>query len=118
MRYLIPDCFWPEGKQDLYKSHEAISILNTEEHPAYCKMTLYFEDRPKIGGFVLEVPAERTIHFHTCDLKNEQREPIPQGVGYAVVIECDRPVAVQYTRVDTTQVRLALGMTMALQMGS
>lgn len=32
-------------------------------------MTLYFEDREKLDGFVLEIPAERTIHFHTNELK-------------------------------------------------
>ena len=29
MKYYIPDCYWPVDDNGTYKSHEAISILNT-----------------------------------------------------------------------------------------
>lgn len=88
--------------------------MNRSDHDIVAHMTLYFEDREKLEGFLLSVPAERTIHFHTCDLKNEQNISVPRGVGYAAVIECDEPVVVQYTRVDTTQSELGLATTMAV----
>ena len=105
MKWYIPDCFWPVKDQGDYLGHEAISVLNT---------TLYFEDREKLDGFVLEIPAERTIHFHTNELKNQDGQAIPRGVGYAAVIECSEPVVVQYTRVDVTQPALAIATTMAV----
>ena len=67
-----------------------------------------------MDGFVLEIPAERTIHFHTNELKNQDGQAIPRGVGYAAVIECSEPVVVQYTRVDVTQPALAIATTMAV----
>ncbi len=114
MKYCIPDCFWPPVDQGSYLGHEAISILNSSDHDIVAYMTLYFEDREKLEGFRLPVPAERTIHFHTYDLKNGQDICVPRGVGYAAVIECDEPVVVQYTRVDTTQSALGLATTMAV----
>lgn len=113
MKYYIPDCFWPVKDQGEYLGHEAISILNTGIEPVKVYMTLYFEDREKLEGFVLEVPAERTIHFHTYDLKNQDGIGIPRGVGYAAVLECDSPITVQYARVDVTQPELAIATTMA-----
>ncbi|RKI93598.1 hypothetical protein D7V94_02570 [Parablautia intestinalis] len=114
MKYCIPDCFWPVVDKGSYMGHEAISILNMSDHDIAAQMTIYFEDREKLEGFRLSVPAERTIHFHTCDLKNGHNIPIPRGVGYAAVIECDEPIVVQYTRVDTTQSELGLATTMAV----
>ena len=114
MKWYIPDCFWPVKDQGDYLGHEAISILNTAEKPVTAHMTLYFEDREKMEGFVLEVPAERTIHFHTNELKNQAGQAIPRGVGYAAVVECSEPVVVQYTRVDVTQPALAIATTMAV----
>ncbi len=116
MKYCIPDCFWPVKDQGSYLGHEAISILNLSDQDVPAEMTLYFEDRKKLEGFHLEIPAERTIHFHTYDLKNEQGVSIPRGVGYAAVIECEKPIVVQYTRVDTTQSELGLATTMAVVM--
>lgn len=114
MKWYIPDCFWPVKDQGDYLGHEAISVLNTAEKPITAHMTLYFEDREKLDGFVLEIPAERTIHFHTNELKNQDGQAIPRGVGYAAVIECSEPVVVQYTRVDVTQPALAIATTMAV----
>lgn len=91
MKWYIPDCFWPVKDQGDYLGHEAISVLNTAEKPITAHMTLYFEDREKLDGFVLEIPAERTIHFHTNELKNQDGQAIPRGVGYAAVIECSEP---------------------------
>lgn len=116
MKYYIPDCFWPAEDNGSYQSHEAISILNTSCHDITVVMTLYFEDREKLDQFLLPVPAERTIHFHTYKLKNKEGVGVPRGVGYAAVLESNTPIAVQYTRVDTTQKELALMSTMAVAM--
>ena len=104
MKWYIPDCFWPVKDQGDYLGHEAISVLNTAEKPITAHMTLYFEDREKLDGFVLEIPAERTIHFHTNELKNQDGQ----------AIQCSEPVVVQYTRVDVTQPALAIATTMAV----
>lgn len=113
MKWYIPDCFWPLKDQGDYLGHEAICVLNPNPKPVEARMTLYFEDRDKLEGFVLPVPPERTIHFHTYDLTNQAGQPIPRGVGYAAVVECADPIVVQYTRVDVTQPSLAIATTIA-----
>ena len=108
----IPDCYWPETDNGSYVSHEAICALNTNTAPATLKLTLYFEDRPKMGGFLVEIPAERTLHIRLDKLKNADGESIPRGVPYAVMIEADQELSLQYSRLDTTQPELALMTTM------
>ena len=39
---------------------------------------------------------------------NDLGQAIPRNTLYALVVECDQDLAVQYTRVDTTQQDLAL----------
>lgn len=99
MKWYIPDCFWPVKDQGDYLGHEAISVLNTAEKPITAHMTLYFEDREKLDGFVLEIPAERTIHFHTNEAEKSGRAGDPARRWLRGVIECSEPVVVQYTRV-------------------
>ena len=46
-------------------------------------------------------------------LSLELREPVPRGRDYAVVVESDRPVVVQHTRLDSRQAENALISTIA-----
>ncbi len=108
MKKIIPDCYWPDSAHGEYVSHEAVCVLNTFEEPVTVTITLYFEDRDKLGGYDFVIPAERTWHIR---LDLELGYVIPKATPYAMVIECDREVAVQYTRVDTTQPELAIATT-------
>ena len=36
---------------------------------------------------------------------------IPRATSYAIAVECDHDLAVQYTRVDTTQPQLTIATT-------
>lgn len=108
MRKLLPDCYWPDSANGEYVSHEAVCVLNTYEEDVVVKLTLYFEDRDEMGAYEVTVPAERTKHIRIDRLF---ADVLPKGTPYAMVIECDRDVAVQYTRVDTTQPELAIATT-------
>lgn len=112
MTKFIPDCFWPEADNGAYVSHEAVCVLNTNPFPANISLTLYFEDQPKMEGFSVIVPAERTKHIRLDQLKNQCGEAVPRGVPYAMLISSDADVSLQYTRVDTTQAELAISTTM------
>ena len=103
MTKYIPDCYWPEVDHGSYVSHEAVCVLNTNTASATLHLTLFFEDRPKIEGFSVVVPGERTMHIRMDKLKG--------GVPYALMIESDLEVTLQYTRVDTTQPELAITTT-------
>lgn len=112
MKKLLPDCYWPSSKNGEYISHEAICILNVTDKLAVIDITLYFEDRDPVKGFRACVAAQRTNHIRMDKLISESGETVPMDTPYAVLIESNVDVAVQYTRVDTTQSELALMTTM------
>lgn len=111
MKWYIPDCYWNSRSTGTFVSHEAVCILNTNAVAAIVNMTLYFEDRDKLGGYSAEVPPERTLHIRLDRLINEHGVAIPQDTPYAMVVECEQTITVQYTRVDTSQPELAIATT-------
>ncbi|MGI6538997.1 MAG: sensory rhodopsin transducer [Caldicoprobacterales bacterium] len=112
--WLVPDCYYPSiSSPGHYISHEAICVLNTGDEDAHLKLTLYFEDREPMRDFKAVCPAERTNHIRLDQIKDENGEGIPKDVPYAIMLESDRPVVVQYSRLDTTQAEMSLMTTMA-----
>lgn len=63
-------------------------------------------------NILVEVAGRRTKHIRTSSLEKDD-EHIPLGVPYAIEINSDLPIVVQYSRLDTTQAELALMSTMA-----
>ena len=112
MMKLIPDCYLPSNDVPAYVNHEAVCVLNTNKEDVTVELTLYFEDRDKLGGFSVVVPAERTLHIRTDKLVNADGVGIPGAVPYAMVVECDKEISVQYTRVDMTSAQKSITTTM------
>lgn len=108
----IPDCFYHSRGSGLFPSHEAICVINDYPEPVHIEMTLFFEDRDKVGGFTVDIAAERTLHIRMDRLKNAQGQGVPMDVPYAVKIESDREIAVQYSRMDTSQEAMSICTTM------
>jgi len=96
-------------------SHETACILNTGERDAHVRITLYFADRSPVGPYSATVGARRTRHLRFNEL--EDPEPVPRGTPFASVIECDVPIVVQHTRLDSRQAENALMTTMAFPCG-
>jgi len=105
--WYIPDAFYPVKDNGDYVSHEAVCVLNTGTADAVIEFTLYFEDRPPVGGFSAVCPAQRTHHIRLDRIKAENGDGIPRGVPYAIYAKSNVPVIVQYSRCDTTQAELA-----------
>jgi len=108
----IPDGYWKTASNGAYESHEAICLLNTTDADAGVEMTLYFEDRPKMGGFHVLVGAERTVHVRMDKIKNKDGLSVPANIPYAVLLESDVELSVQYTRVDSSQEALTIASTL------
>jgi len=110
--WLIPDGYYDSNfvKQ---VSHDAVCVLNTSEEDATITMTLFFEDRPEMGGFVAKCGSRRTHHIRMDKLKNVEGKPVPTDTPYAILVESNVPVVVQYSRLDTAQEALALMTTIA-----
>jgi hypothetical protein len=110
--WFIPDGFIPALSSGELISHEAICVLNCNEENANLNITIYFEDRPPIEEIPFEVKGKRTKHIKTsCLHKNGVK--IPVEVPYAIEVESNVPIIVQYSRLDSTQKELALMSTMA-----
>lgn len=52
------------------------------------------------------------MHLRLDRLKRDDGVGIPQDTPYAIVIDSETALKVQYTRVDTTQAELAISTTM------
>jgi hypothetical protein len=113
--WLIPDGYYPEHSSGEFPSHEAICVLNSSPTDAEIEVTLYFEDRPKQGGFRATCPAERTKHIRMDRLQDGQGNGVPAGVAYAMLVQSNTEIVVQYSRMDTTQAAMALMTTIAYQ---
>jgi hypothetical protein len=87
-------------------------VLNRLPEDALLSITIFFEDRPPIEGIKVFVPAKRTKHIRTSSL-HKDGAAIPAGVPYAIEVESDVPIVVQYSRLDSTQAENALMSTMA-----
>ena len=112
--WLIPDCFYPSiSSPGHYVSHEAICILNTAKDDAHINLTLYFEDREPVRSFNTTCNGERTHHVRLDKIKDQDGKFIPQDVPYAIMVESDVHIVVQYSRLDTTQAEMSLMTTMA-----
>lgn len=102
---------WSNGPEPELESHETCCMLNTGDDDAAVTLMLYFEDRAPAGPYHVTVPAKRSVHLRFNDL--EDPESVPRGVGFATVIEADRPIVVQHTRLDSRQAANSIMTTIA-----
>ncbi|UOE94954.1 sensory rhodopsin transducer [Alkalihalobacillus sp. LMS39] len=110
--WYIPDGYIPPLSSGTLESHESICVLNCYQQNANLKITIYFEDRDPIEQIPFVVKGKRTSHIRTSKLEKEGQR-IPKEVPYAIEVESDVPIIVQYSRLDSTQQELALMSTMA-----
>jgi hypothetical protein len=109
--WIFPDAELPPPGDFPLKGHEAIIVLNMGPEAATVVMTLYFTDRPPVGGPALKVEAGRVRCFR-MDRKDDVGVEVPLETQYAIRLESDRPVIVQYGRLDSRQPNLAYYTTM------
>jgi hypothetical protein len=111
--WFVPDAYYPTISNGYFPSHEAICVLNPGEKDTNIEITLYFEDRDKMSGFKAVCSRERTNHIRMDKIRDEYGNGVPQGVPYAMMVNSDENIIVQYSRMDTTQAEMALMTTMA-----
>lgn len=115
--WIIPDGYIPPHSSGELESHESICVLNTNDSDAQLIVNVYFEDRPPLEGMTVLVPAKRTLHARTANLRSGAAA-IPKGVPYAMEVMSDLPVFVQYSRLDATQPANALMSVMGYPVAS
>jgi hypothetical protein len=112
-KWLIPDGFWHSHSNGLFPSHESICTLNTSSTDAVLTITLFFEDREEIGGFTANCPARRTHHIRMDKLVSSDGKTVPKDIPYAILVQSNVPVVIQYSRMDTSQSEMAMMTTIA-----
>ncbi|MBR5543227.1 MAG: hypothetical protein IKU65_03940 [Oscillospiraceae bacterium] len=114
--WYIIDGYRPSPKPDPeadYKGHECILVLNTNEHDAHLKISIYFEDRDPVEGISFTVPAKRIRTFYTDDDSVLGIANLKINQQYSMAIESDIGVMVQYGRLDVQQENMAYMALMA-----
>ena len=115
--WMIADAFYDSHSNGLYNSHESVCVLNVGAVDAVITMTLYFEDRDPMTGFLSHCAAGRTHHIRMDKLVSVTGECVPMDVPYAILVESSVAVAVQYTRLDSAQAEMALMSVIACPIG-
>ena len=111
--WLIADGFMSNTKTDKNVSHEAVCVLNLSGEKANVKITVYFEDEEPLTGFSTVCENDRTNHIRLDKIVNDKGQKIPKEKPYALLIESDRPVVCQHTRLDVTAPDMAFMTTIA-----
>jgi hypothetical protein len=110
--WFFPDGDRPPPGESPMKGHESFVVLNPNKAEAHLEFTLYFEKDPPIEGIRMSVGAERVACFQTHRPEHFGGHVLPLGVQYAVKVESDTPVIIQYGRLDARQQNLAYYTTM------
>ncbi|WP_283134639.1 sensory rhodopsin transducer [Rhizohabitans arisaemae] len=107
-RWSVPDAMIPAESTGGLTSHESVCVLNPGDADASLVFTAYYADAEPEVSDPVRLPARRSAHLRTDDPGAIGGLTIPTGVPYALVVEADRPIDVQYSRLDTTQAAYAL----------
>ena len=110
--WLIPDTYLNSISKNKNISHESICVLNTSDVDAVIKLTLFFEDREKRDDFESFCGAGRTHHIRLDKIRSKNGESIPRDIPYAILLESNIEIVVQYSRLDTSSAEMALMTTM------
>ena len=102
----IPDGDLPEPIEgDRFISHESLMVLNPNDQPAELVLTFYWTDRAPdlLSGIVVDPERVRCIRIDQLDGID-----VPYRTQYALKIESDTGIFVQYGRLDTAQPNFAI----------
>ena len=111
--WIIPDCELPPEGEGILKGHESVIVVNDENKPATIKVTLYFSDKPCYTGIVWTVAPKSVRCFRMNNLADMCNFEVPLETQYAMKLESDRKIVVQYGRLDNRQTNLAYYTTLA-----
>lgn len=111
--WLIPDNYLNSVSLNDWVSHEAVCVINSSDTDAVIDLTLLFEDNEPMKGFKAECKSMHTNHIRLDKIISEDGKKIPRDTPYAMIIESNTPIVVQYSRLDTSHKEMALMTTIA-----
>ncbi len=105
--WLIPDCELPPPGEGELKGHESVIIVNDNDRDVKIKVTLYFSDKACYDRIVWTVGARRVRCFRMNNPDDMSGYIVPEETQYAMKIESDGNIVLQYGRLDNRQTNLA-----------
>lgn len=105
--WIIPDCELPKEGEGLLKGHESVIIVNDSNVRAKISVTLYFTDKMCYDKINWLVEAKCVRCFRMNDIGDMGGYSVPYDTQYAMKLESDQNIVVQYGRLDNRQVNLA-----------
>ncbi|GHV00417.1 hypothetical protein FACS1894211_07670 [Clostridia bacterium] len=115
-QWIIPDCELPEPGEGVLKGHESVIVVNDSEVTAVVRVTLFFSDKECHKGIVWEIAPQKVRCFRNNNLKDMCGFAVPFNTQYAMKLESNTEIVVQYGRLDNRQTNLAYYTTMAYGM--
>ncbi len=103
LRWFVPDAYIPPASTAPEVSHESICVLNRSVASATFVITAYFADREPERSLPITIPGRRALHLRTDVPDGIGGLRIERGVPYALEIESNAGLQLQYSRLDTTQ---------------
>ncbi|WP_430230343.1 sensory rhodopsin transducer [Nitrosomonas communis] len=99
------------GKEPDFLSQDRIAILNTGMSTVKLKLTVYHPDQEPIENYILEIKGQRLRKIRINDLIDPF--PVFLATDYALVIEAEHEVIIQFLRMNTGHRNVAIMGTMA-----
>ena len=105
--WIIPDCELPEEGEGVLKGHESVIVVNDNDEEATIQVKLYFADAEPYTEIVWKVGAQRVRCFRMNNLSDMCGYKVPFETQYAMKLDSDQKIVVQYGRLDNRQINLA-----------
>ncbi len=105
--WIIPDCELPQAGEGVLKGHESVIIVNDNKRDVKIKVTLYFVDEPCYNKIEWTVKAKSVRCFRMNNLEDMCGYKVPYDTQYAMKIEANGKIVLQYGRLDNRQTNLA-----------
>lgn len=106
--WYFPDGYLPEKvNSGSMEAHEALMLFNTHSEPVEVKLDIYYSDKAPNKDITVTVAPERVIALRLDHPEDIGGVKIPSVTQYALRVRADRPIVVQFGRLDTTQSNMA-----------
>ncbi len=110
--WILPDCELPREGEGAAKGHESVIVVNDSGKEANISVKLFFTDKDPYEEIKWTVGAGRVRCFRMNNPKDMCGYIVPFETQYAMKLESDCNIVVQYGRLDNTQPNLAFYTTM------
>ena len=110
--WILPDCELPQEGEGKARGHESVIIVNDSNRDAEISVKLFFTDKEAYDNIKWTVKAGRVRCFRTNNIDDMCGFKVPFETQYAMKLESNCNIVVQYGRLDNTQANLSFYTTM------